>query len=191
MKGQQPRLSLVTTETDFLLRNAGLEGALRENRCLEFASERVQRGVGQMDEMQWRFLEAAFLQNPRPRFLELLGYTDAGLKERAEQLLRPSLLSPGVDPAELSEKMQALLREKSQSPSSRSSSAQVRLIDRGRTLVDPQKKNLRSDHDPQKDPFNNSQRTIIVSTAPGRRCLMAWTACNVLLSAAAWGVLSA
>ena len=47
-----------------------------------------------------------------------------------------------------------------------------------RALVDPQKKDLldpdpdpnlskdlRSDHDPPKDPFNNSQRTIIFSTA--------------------------
>ena len=34
-------------------------------------------------------------------------------------------------------------------------------------------------------------RTIIFSTAPGRRCFMAWKACNIRPSAAAWGVLSA
>ena len=31
-----------------------------------------------------------------------------------------------------------------------------------RALVDPQKKDLRSNHDLQKDPFNNSQRNIIL-----------------------------
>ena len=127
VKSQQPVISLVTTETDFLLRNTSLEGALRENRCLELAQERVSKEKGQIDEMQWLFLEAAFQPNPRPRFLELLGYTDRDLREKADQLIRPPLLSPGVDPQELSEKMQALLRQKSQSPSSRSSSAQVRI----------------------------------------------------------------
>ena len=125
VKNQQPVISLVATETEFLVRNASLERALRENSCLELARERVTMEKGQIDEMQWLFLEAAFQQNPRPRFLELLGYTDRDLREKADQLIRPPLLSPGVDPQELSEKMQALLRQKSQSPSSRSSSAQV------------------------------------------------------------------
>ena len=34
-------------------------------------------------------------------------------------------------------------------------------------------KDLRFDHDPLKDPFNNSHRTITFSAAPGRRCFMA------------------
>ena len=125
VKNQQPVISLVVTDTKFLSRNASLEGALRDNRCLEFAQERVLKEKGQIDEMQWLFLEAAFQQNPRPRFLELLGYTDRDLREKADHLIRPPLLSPGIDPKELSGKMQALLREKSQSPSSRSSSTQV------------------------------------------------------------------
>ena len=65
----------------------------------------------------------------------------------------------------------------------------------GRALIDPQKydldpdtdpsskKYLRSDHDPQKDPFNDNKRTIIFSVAHVWRYFMAWTTCNIRRSA--------
>ena len=62
------------------------------------------------------------------------------------------------------------------------------IVNLTRALVDPQKKRIF-------DPITIPKKILSIRvrgdyhflTAPGRRCLMAWTACNVRPSAAAWG----
>ncbi|XP_064595245.1 protein transport protein Sec31A-like isoform X2 [Liolophura sinensis] len=111
---QQPpqrlvNISQVVTETDLLSRSTQLEQALQSGQLLEFCSMKASNSENDFQENIWNFLRVNFETEPRPRYLQLLGYDQTDLAKRvAEQTGEAIAAAQGVDASELARKMSQL-----------------------------------------------------------------------------------
>ncbi|XP_007938222.1 protein transport protein Sec31B [Orycteropus afer afer] len=89
-----PRLvfiSQVTTESEFLMRSAELQAALRSGNLLNYCQNKIQQTSLQNEEMLWQFLKATLEQDTRKKFLKLLGYNKDDLQKKVATWLKSDL----------------------------------------------------------------------------------------------------
>ncbi|KAM6184758.1 LOW QUALITY PROTEIN: protein transport protein Sec31B [Rhynchocyon petersi] len=84
-------ISQVTTESEFLMRSAELQAALRSGNLLDYCQNRSQQMSLQREEMLWQFLKANLEQDSRMKFLKLLGYSKDELKKKVNTWLKRDL----------------------------------------------------------------------------------------------------
>uniref|UniRef100_G3THB3 Protein transport protein Sec31A n=1 Tax=Loxodonta africana TaxID=9785 RepID=G3THB3_LOXAF len=92
----QPRphlvfISQVTTESEFLLRSAELQAALRSGNLLNYCQNKIQHMSLQREEMLWQFLKVTLEQDSRMKFLKLLRYSKDELQKKVATWLKSNL----------------------------------------------------------------------------------------------------
>ncbi|XP_054585121.1 protein transport protein Sec31B [Eptesicus fuscus] len=92
-------ISQVTTESEFLMRSAELQEALRSGNLLNYCQNKIQRASVQSEKMLWQFLKVTLEQDSRMQFLKLLGYSKDELQKKvAVWLKRDSGLGKSPQP---------------------------------------------------------------------------------------------
>ncbi|CAK6436187.1 unnamed protein product [Pipistrellus nathusii] len=92
-------ISQVTTESEFLMRSAELQEALRSGNLLNYCQNKIQRASVQSEKMLWQFLKVTLGQDSRMQFLKLLGYSKDELQKKvAVWLKRDSGLGKSPEP---------------------------------------------------------------------------------------------
>lgn len=81
-QSRQVHISQVITETDILARSSQLEEALKSNQLLEFCTMKAENSSNSMEQNVWNFLKTNFENEPRPKFLQLLGYDKNELSQK-------------------------------------------------------------------------------------------------------------
>ncbi|PVD39523.1 hypothetical protein C0Q70_02157 [Pomacea canaliculata] len=104
-------ISQVVTETELVTRSNQLQQALSAGQYLEFCALKASNSASAMEENIWNFLRVNFENEPRTKFLQLLGYDQTELAKKVANYtgadgIQP--LSPGVDAKELAQKMSLL-----------------------------------------------------------------------------------
>ncbi|RUS90571.1 hypothetical protein EGW08_001659 [Elysia chlorotica] len=114
---QQPparivRISQVVTETDLVVRSNALEQALNGGQFAEFcAMKAANSGNDVMQENIWNFMRVNFENEPRMKFLQLLGYDQNELARKVNEYTGTEVAASsgrGVDAQELAQKMSLL-----------------------------------------------------------------------------------
>ncbi|XP_005885415.1 PREDICTED: protein transport protein Sec31B isoform X3 [Myotis brandtii] len=81
-------ISQVTTESEFLMRSAELQEALRSGNLLNYCQNKIQRASVQSEKMLWQFLKVTLEQDSRMQFLKLLGYSKDELQKKVALWLK-------------------------------------------------------------------------------------------------------
>nr|KAF6322835.1 SEC31-like protein B, COPII coat complex component [Pipistrellus kuhlii] len=81
-------ISQVTTESEFLMRSAELQEALRSGNILNYCQNKIQRASVQSEKMLWQFLKVTLGQDSRMQFLKLLGYSKDELQKKVAVWLK-------------------------------------------------------------------------------------------------------
>ncbi|XP_023599008.1 protein transport protein Sec31B isoform X1 [Myotis lucifugus] len=81
-------VSQVTTESEFLMRSAELQEALRSGNLLNYCQNKIQRASVQSEKMLWQFLKVTLGQDSRMQFLKLLGYSKDELQKKVALWLK-------------------------------------------------------------------------------------------------------
>ncbi|KAK7113259.1 protein transport protein Sec31A-like isoform X2 [Littorina saxatilis] len=105
------RISQVVTETELVTRSDHLQQALTGGQYTEFCALKAANSPDAMQENIWNFLRVNFENEPRSRFLQLLGYDQNELAKKVAEVTGTDIaqpLSPGVDAQELAQKMSQL-----------------------------------------------------------------------------------
>ncbi|GFR77988.1 transport protein Sec31A, partial [Elysia marginata] len=114
---QQPparvvRVSQVVTETDLVVRSNALEQALNGGQFAEFCvMKAANSGNDTMQENVWNFMRVNFENEPRMKFLQLLGYDQNELARKVVEYTGTEVAASsgrGVDAQELAQKMSLL-----------------------------------------------------------------------------------
>lgn len=114
---QQPparvvRVSQVVTETNLVVRSNALEQALSGGQFAEFcAMKAANSGNNVMQENVWNFMRVNFENEPRMKFLQLLGYDQNELARKVVEYTGTEVAASGgrgVDAQELAQKMSLL-----------------------------------------------------------------------------------
>lgn len=79
---RQVYISQVTTETEIMSRSTQLEEALKTNQLFEFCNMKAENSSNVMEQNIWNFLRTNFENEPRPKFLQLLGYDKSELSQK-------------------------------------------------------------------------------------------------------------
>ena len=89
---QQPvprivNISQVITETELVMRSNQLQQALNAGEFSEFCALKASNSTDAMQENIWNFLRVNFDNEPRTRFLQLLGYDQNDLAQKVRRLV--------------------------------------------------------------------------------------------------------
>ncbi|XP_048419476.1 protein transport protein Sec31A [Stegostoma tigrinum] len=119
---RQVFVSVVTTETEFLRRSNELQTALRSEAFVQYCQSKINTAPTDFEKNIWNFLKVNFEQDPRTKYLNLLGYSKEGLDKQIASALGNSvrLKSPEL---EANERVQKTPGVSSQSSSSEESVA--------------------------------------------------------------------
>ncbi|XP_039628511.1 protein transport protein Sec31A isoform X2 [Polypterus senegalus] len=103
-------ISQITTETEFLQQASDLQTALRTGSFSSFCQGKIHSATTDSEQSVWSFLKVNFEDNPRTKFLKLLGYSREELDKKISMCLGKSLhlTSHGIDANDLAEKIQVL-----------------------------------------------------------------------------------
>ncbi|GAB1598791.1 protein transport protein Sec31A-like [Argonauta hians] len=107
----QPRpvyISQVVTETDLLQRSNQLQNALNNNEIVEFCTMKAENCTDSMEQNIWLFLKSNFEEDPRSKFLQLLGYNKNELAKNVFEHVSSKEDQQGINAAELARKMSLL-----------------------------------------------------------------------------------
>ncbi len=77
-------LCKVVTEPELVERSLRLETSIQNQNLPEFCESKVASSSSSDDEQLWRFVGANFADNPRLRFLDLLGFNSEAVAEKIE-----------------------------------------------------------------------------------------------------------
>ncbi|XP_019492116.1 PREDICTED: protein transport protein Sec31B isoform X6 [Hipposideros armiger] len=80
-------ISQVTTESEFLMRSAELQEALRSGNLLNYCQNKIQVSLPS-EKMLWQFLKVTLEQDSRMKFLKLLGYSKDELQKKVAKCLK-------------------------------------------------------------------------------------------------------
>uniref|UniRef100_A0A4W3I4E8 Protein transport protein Sec31A n=1 Tax=Callorhinchus milii TaxID=7868 RepID=A0A4W3I4E8_CALMI len=71
---RQVFVSVVTTETEFLHRSSELQTALQSGAFVSYCQSKINAAPTEFEQSIWNFLKVNFEQDPRTKYLKLLGY---------------------------------------------------------------------------------------------------------------------
>ncbi|XP_052766437.1 protein transport protein Sec31A-like isoform X3 [Mya arenaria] len=110
--GRVVTMSQIVTETELVTGSLQLEQALTNGQHMEFCAMKATNANDTMQESIWNFLMINFEQEPRQRYIQLLGYDKTDLAKKVSQHTKTEGLNesigPGVDADELAQKMNQL-----------------------------------------------------------------------------------
>jgi len=90
-------ISQVVTEKKLLKRSEELRAALvSDETCLAYCKKKVESAASELEENIWNFLLVNFENEPRKKYLELLGYNTKDLKAKFEDHLKSGLIDEEV-----------------------------------------------------------------------------------------------
>ncbi|GCC21684.1 hypothetical protein chiPu_0020159 [Chiloscyllium punctatum] len=119
---RQVFVSVVTTETEFLHRSNELQTALRSEAFVQYCQSKINTAPTDFDKSIWNFLKVNFEQDPRTKYLNLLGYSKEGLDKQIASALGNSARLKSLE-VEANERVQKTPGVSSQSSSSEESVA--------------------------------------------------------------------
>ncbi|XP_078386799.1 protein transport protein Sec31A isoform X1 [Cetorhinus maximus] len=119
---RQVFVSVVTTETEFLCRSNELQTALRSEAFVQYCQSKINTAPTDFEKNIWNFLKVNFEQDPRTKYLNLLGYSKEGLDKKIASSLDNSVRLKGPE-VEATERVQKMPGVSSQSSSSEESVA--------------------------------------------------------------------
>ncbi|XP_062926773.1 protein transport protein Sec31A isoform X1 [Mobula hypostoma] len=119
---RQVFVSVVTTETEFLRRSNELQTALRSEAFIHYCQSKINVAGTEFEKNIWNFLKVNFEQDPRTKYLNLLGYSKEGLEKKITSSLGNSTRLKNLQ-VENNERMQKMPGVSSQSSSSEESIA--------------------------------------------------------------------
>uniref|UniRef100_UPI00398E8156 protein transport protein Sec31A isoform X2 n=1 Tax=Pristiophorus japonicus TaxID=55135 RepID=UPI00398E8156 len=115
-------VSVVTTETEFLCRSSELQTALRSEALVHYCQSKINIAPTEFEKNIWNFLKVNFEQDPRTKYLNLLGYSKEGLDKKIASSLGNSTRLKSLE-IEVNERIQKMPGVSSQSSSSEESIA--------------------------------------------------------------------
>lgn len=119
---RQVFVSVVTTETEFLCRSNELQTALRSEAFVHYCQSKISIAGTEFERNIWNFLKVNFEQDPRTKYLNLLGYSKEGLEKQIGSSLGNSAQLKNLE-VENHERAQKMPGVSSQSSSSEESIA--------------------------------------------------------------------
>ncbi|XP_069741805.1 protein transport protein Sec31A isoform X2 [Narcine bancroftii] len=119
---QQVFVSVVTTETEFLCRSNELQTALRSEAFIHYCQSKINVAGTEFEKSIWNFLKVNFEQDPRAKYLNLLGYSKEGLEKKIIASLGNSTRLKNLE-VEANDRTQKMTGVSSQSSSSEESIA--------------------------------------------------------------------
>uniref|UniRef100_A0A4W3I3D7 Protein transport protein Sec31A n=1 Tax=Callorhinchus milii TaxID=7868 RepID=A0A4W3I3D7_CALMI len=79
---RQVFVSVVTTETEFLHRSSELQTALQSGAFVSYCQSKINAAPTEFEQSIWNFLKVNFEQDPRTKYLKLLGYNKEELDKK-------------------------------------------------------------------------------------------------------------
>ncbi|XP_007897698.2 protein transport protein Sec31A isoform X1 [Callorhinchus milii] len=124
-QAQQPAprqvfVSVVTTETEFLHRSSELQTALQSGAFVSYCQSKINAAPTEFEQSIWNFLKVNFEQDPRTKYLKLLGYNKEELDKKISSSAGSSAQAKGpeADGTESTQKMQGVSIQSSSSEES-------------------------------------------------------------------------
>jgi len=90
-------ISQVVTETELVARSLQLEQTLASGRYSEFCDAKIASCTDPLDATVWSFLKVNFAPDSRQQYLNLLGYSQADIRNKVSDAMRNKLKSPSSD----------------------------------------------------------------------------------------------
>ncbi|XP_038638625.1 protein transport protein Sec31A isoform X2 [Scyliorhinus canicula] len=119
---RQVFVSVVTTETEFLCRSSELQTALQSEAFVQYCQSKINTAPTDFEKNIWNFLKVNFEQDPRTKYLNLLGYSKEGLDKKIASSLGNGVRLRNLE-VEATERVQKMPGVSSQSSSSEESIA--------------------------------------------------------------------
>ncbi|GCB78805.1 hypothetical protein scyTo_0016874, partial [Scyliorhinus torazame] len=119
---RQVFVSVVTTETEFLCRSSELQTALQSEAFVQYCQSKINTAPTDFEKNIWNFLKVNFEQDPRTKYLNLLGYSKEGLDKKIASSLGNGVRLKSLE-VEATERVQKMPGVSSQSSSSEESIA--------------------------------------------------------------------